>query len=122
MVETDYVNFAGSFSPISLAANDKTVLYLGDDNTLYYPNADMTVGSCRAVFLLNDLSTDDPVSGARAFVLNFGEESTDIVSISKVSGKEGVVFGWFTLDGRRLSSKPTEKGVYINNGHKVVIK
>lgn len=29
---------------------------------------------------------------------------------------------WFTLDGRRLDGKPTQKGLYIVNGHKVVIK
>ena len=29
---------------------------------------------------------------------------------------------WYTLDGVRLSAKPTKKGIYINNGKKVVIK
>ena len=29
---------------------------------------------------------------------------------------------WFTLDGRRLSNKPTTKGLYIHNGRKVLIK
>ena len=29
---------------------------------------------------------------------------------------------WYTLDGVRLSGKPTQKGLYINNGRKVVIK
>ncbi len=53
---------------------------------------------------------------------SYGYADRVVVSISKVSGKEDAVFGWFTLDGRRLSSKPTAKGIYINNGHKVVIK
>lgn len=30
--------------------------------------------------------------------------------------------GWFTLDGVRLSGKPTEKGIYIHNGRKVLVK
>ena len=29
---------------------------------------------------------------------------------------------WYTLDGRRLNGRPTNKGIYINNGRKVVIK
>lgn len=29
---------------------------------------------------------------------------------------------WFTIDGRMLSGKPTKKGIYINNGRKVIIK
>ena len=29
---------------------------------------------------------------------------------------------WYSLDGRRLQGKPAKKGLYINNGRKVVIK
>ena len=29
---------------------------------------------------------------------------------------------WYSLDGRKLSGKPTKKGLYINGGKKVVIK
>lgn len=29
---------------------------------------------------------------------------------------------WYTLDGRMLHGKPTTKGIYINQGRKVVIK
>ena len=29
---------------------------------------------------------------------------------------------WYTLSGVELPQKPTEKGIYIFNGHKVVIK
>ena len=29
---------------------------------------------------------------------------------------------WYTLDGRKLDERPTKKGVYINNGKKVVVK
>ena len=30
--------------------------------------------------------------------------------------------GYYTLDGRKLSGKPTQRGIYIVNGKKVVIK
>jgi hypothetical protein len=30
--------------------------------------------------------------------------------------------GWYTVNGIKLQSAPTEKGVYINNGKKVVVK
>ena len=30
--------------------------------------------------------------------------------------------GWYTIDGRRLAGKPTQSGIYINNGQKVLIK
>ena len=30
--------------------------------------------------------------------------------------------GWYSIDGRKLNGKPAKKGIYINNGNKVVIK
>jgi hypothetical protein len=36
-----------------------------------------------------------------------------------VNGQSGY---FYTLDGRRMDGRPTKKGVYINNGMKVVIK
>jgi hypothetical protein len=27
---------------------------------------------------------------------------------------------WYDLNGRRLQQKPTQKGVYLNNGRKVI--
>ena len=30
-------------------------------------------------------------------------------------------FGWYTLEGYKLSGRPTKKGVYIYNGKKYVI-
>jgi hypothetical protein len=29
---------------------------------------------------------------------------------------------WYSLSGARLSGKPTTKGVYIHQGHKVMVK
>jgi hypothetical protein len=30
--------------------------------------------------------------------------------------------GWYTINGMKLNAAPTEKGIYINNGKKVIIK
>ena len=46
--------------------------------------------------------------------------TNSIVSIS--SEKSDGADTWHTIDGRTLNSKPTVKGIYINNGKKVVIK
>ena len=119
-VTTDYVTFTGFFSPVSFEANDKTVLYLGAGNKLYYPSAAKTVNACRAVFALNGLTADEKAK-ARAFVLNFGDESTGITTTNDTNdtNSDGA---WFTLDGRKLSQKPSQHGIYIKNGKKVVIK
>jgi len=119
--ESACAEFVGSFSPVNLKANDRSVLYLGADNKLYYPSSDMTVGSCRALFQLNGITAGDLSTQARAFVLNFGEdEATGVREVKEV--REVKDNSWYTLDGRRLTGKPTTKGLYINNGRKVVIK
>jgi hypothetical protein len=129
-VTTDYVNFVGSFSPVSLTGGDKSVLYLGADNKLYYPSADKTVNSCRAVFRLKGIEAGDLSQQARRFVLNFGdgEETTGISSLTPNPSPKGEG-SWYDLQGRRISvpsatSVPSvlPKGVYINNGKKIIIK
>jgi hypothetical protein len=54
-------------------------------------------------------------------VLSIGDDGT--TGIQQIeNGLNLEKNGWYTLDGRRLESAPTRKGLYINNGKKVVIK
>ena len=48
----------------------------------------------------------------------------EVTSIGEIDTKTGdVTFdGWYTIDGVRLSGKPSKSGLYINNGRKVIIK
>ena len=114
------VTFKGTYSPVDFTPN-RSILYLGAENKLYYPNADMTLGACRAYFQLNDGIE------ANAFSLNFDDdgdngETTGIVEMSDVRGM--MSDAWYTLDGRKIANghKLTAKGLYIQNGKKVVIK
>ena len=51
------------------------------------------------------------------------DDPTAISERIKVKGEESAAAtGWYTLQGRLLSGKPTEKGIYINNGCKIVIR
>ena len=43
----------------------------------------------------------------------------DVRSLMSDGRGEGA---WYDLNGRKLQHKPTQKGVYLNNGHKVVIR
>ena len=45
--------------------------------------------------------------------------TTDIQSVD--NGQWTMDHSWYTLDGRKLSEKPTQKGIYIFNGKKVMI-
>ena len=60
---------------------------------------------------------------ARIFVEDF-ENGTTVIKELGVDGtnKAYALDGWYTLNGVKLQGAPTEKGIYINNGKKVVIK
>ena len=58
-------------------------------------------------------------SSANAVGIIFDDETNGIESISSMGHANG---DWFTIDGRRLNSRPAQKGVYILNGNKIVIK
>ena len=53
-------------------------------------------------------------------VIDDDEETTGIASMA--DGIDNMSDEWYTLDGRKLNSKPTTKGLYIVNGKKVMIK
>ena len=54
-------------------------------------------------------------------VLSIGTETTSLSPVPSPS-REGSSQRWYTLDGRKLNGKPTQKGIYVNGGRKVVIK
>ncbi len=58
-------------------------------------------------------------AGARAFIGLPGGEETGIITVQSQLVNDGA---WYDLNGRRLSMKPILKGVYVNNGNKVVIR
>lgn len=123
------VTFFGTYKKIDYTADNRAVLFLGANNTLYYPQSGATIGAQRGYFQLSGLTAGDvadPESPIRAFTLDFGDgdNTTGIITVSTDS-KDSSDFkpdGWYSLDGRRLNDKPTARGIYINNGKKVVIK
>ena len=112
----------GTYSPVGVTADDKSILFLGDANTLYYSTVDRQIRSCRAYFSVPYYINGHAGAKARAFALSFdGEETTGIPEVSANSNevKDDV---WYSLDGVRLSGKPTQRGMYINKGKKILVK
>ena len=111
--------FVGTYSPVAWPEENRSILFLGEKNTLYYPQAGAHVNAFRAYFELSN------ANGVREFVMNFDEESSEATIISPAEIKEikeRADDAWYTLDGRKLDSKPTQKGLYLHGGRKVVIK
>jgi hypothetical protein len=111
--------FVGTYDYMTFGATNTSILFLGEDNTLYYPQSGASIGAFRAYFML-----DDP-NGVRAFRLNFGDDSeTQGIMTTDYTDKAGA---WFDLQGRRVSesgirNSGLKHGLYIHNGRKVVIK
>ena len=115
------VQMVGTYSPVSVTADDKSILFLGDANTLYYSTVDRQIRSCRAYFSVPYINGHAGAK-ARAFALSFdGEDTTGILEVS-ANSNEVKDDAWYSLDGVRLSGKPTQRGMYINKGKKIVVK
>ena len=114
------VQFIGTYNSTPLAKNDQSNLYLGADNQLYYPNVDgFSIGAFRAYFHI-DLESQTAPSH---IVINFGEDDVALGVTTPLSSRRGVTGeAWYSLDGRQLQGEPTQRGIYIYKGKKVVIK
>ena len=108
----DFIPTLGKTTIDGVAADD--VLFVAAGNTLKNPGTIPTdMKGFRAYFLLKNVPTE-----ARGFALNLGDESTGIESLTASPMGEGSIY---TLDGRRIG-KAAQKGVYIQNGKKVIIR
>ncbi len=130
------VTFTGTYGPALLPGNVRTNLYMGANNTLYYPNVNsFYVNACRAYFQL----APGVAPEVKAFVIEFDEDdqTTSVNEELRVKNAEGVASGtrersgneefataaeWFDMQGRRLSGKPARSGICIVNGKKVIVR
>ena len=82
-------------------------------------NAEGTLPAGKVYLDLRD--TPNPTPAPRLYIVGGDNNTTEI---EDVRYKEENVQNerWFTLDGRMLQGKPTQKGLYIKNGSKIVIR
>ncbi len=110
------VTFIGNYSPVTLDAGDKSSLYLGAENKLYWPSVERPINAFRAYFQLDGITAD-----VRAFVMNLGDDNEATgISLTRQEGEK--TDAWYTLDGLRMASKPAKKGMYIYKAKRIVIK
>ena len=112
------VDFIPTLGATTIEGSDtKAVLFLAANNTLLNPSAlPANMKGFRAYFQLKG----ETASLARAFSIDFGDGETTGISLTPAPSPKGEG-SIYTLDGRRIS-KATQKGVYIQNGKKVIIK
>ena len=121
------VTFVGQYSPFSIVESGATgenqgnlneIIMLSTGNKLGYSKNPRTLRSFRAHF---EVPTNGGAPAARSFVINFDDGETTGISLTPDPSPRGEGSKYYTLDGRKLSGKPTKKGMYIHNGKKVVL-
>jgi hypothetical protein len=69
---------------------------------------------------MNRAAADEPLPETISVrLINANGEVNAIGTLHTETG-EVTLDGWYTLDGTRLSGQPTRKGIYVNNGKKVI--
>ena len=105
--------FLGTTEPKEVAAN--SVLTLGHHNDTgeigFWRYTGTEVPANRAYLA-------DVPAEVKGLVIDF-EDGADGIMAPKV---EQARTGWYDLNGRKLYGKPTQRGIYINNGNKTVVK
>jgi hypothetical protein len=93
------------------SGSDYYVLSYMDSKLSFYKYSGMTLGANKAFFKI-------PANSSREFLDILGEVTGVDGRCKMEDGRSDV---YYDLNGRRVMN-PTKKGVYINNGRKVVIK
>ena len=127
-------SFQGNYEPFSIVAAGASgenegllseTIFLGANSTIGYAESERTLHCFRAHFNI-------PASGSasqpvKAYQINFGDSQT--TGILSIHNSEFIIHNsltdeeaWYSLDGRRLSDRPRQKGVYIHGGKKVLVK
>ena len=97
------------------------VLRRGEDNHMAWYKATDLAGN--AIVRTNgylQFPSAEAANGARIFVEDPNGGTTDITGVVTVNNAG--VQGWYNMNGVKMQNAPVEKGVYIKDGKKVVIK
>ena len=100
-------------------ASQKTNFVLS--NGAFHPTSGGTLGANKAY--LQILTTEwNAIKGSTSRLELCFDDETALSEELRVKSEEfATATGWYSLDGRKLSDEPTQKGIYIHNGKKVVL-
>lgn len=107
---------------VETTEGDKTNFILSQQKGViaWYPLAAkyaLKAHSAYLQLLTNDVFTND---GTRAISMEFEDGvTTGFIQIATGEAEDG---DWYGIDGIKFNQKPTQRGVYINNGRKVIVK
>lgn len=112
---TTYVDFEPTLGKKTITLIPEDVLMMTTEGKLVHPSNLGDIKGYRGYFVLHEAA-----SQARAFVINFGDGETTEIDATLVNS-EIVNSDVYDLQGRKVT-QPTNKGIYIQSGRKVIIK
>lgn len=118
------VQFKGIYAPEMLIGGTTANLYVGTNDKVLMPTDDHQVDAFSGYFLV-DLGNGLGKPGenrVKRIKLNIADEET-VVKVISITVPEGLKDGvWYDLQGRKYTAKPTQHGIYIRDGKKILIK
>ena len=95
---------------------DEYALTLGynQGNLGFFVYKGETIGANKAFLVTSDFE-----NFSKGFYISDFEEFTDIQTVESECTETG---NWYSLQGVRLNARPTQRGIYLNNGKKVIVK
>ena len=113
---TTYVNFVPTLGKTIVTGDAEDILILTTAGKLVHPTAVGDMKDFRGYFVMHEAA-----AGAREFVIDFGDDEISRIQLIENTNRTNDT-NVYDLQGRKLDGKPTQKGVYIQNGKKRVIK
>ena len=118
--------FVGTYDTKSVSKDDNGLIYfLGlDNNWKKVGTTSSTVWNVKPFAAYIQLTAAAGARGATFYMEELDGSTTAIRGVDIDSENTSVknVEGWYTINGVKLDAAPTQKGIYINNGKKVVVK
>ena len=117
------VQFVGSYKG-KIDGFRSNMYYFSSNAALndYYQGSDTNTTYLRPLGAYFVDNSADAGSKSRGIIIEEADGSTTAISAITVDGAFVEADGWYTTNGVKLQGVPTEKGVYIRNGKKIVIK
>ena len=113
--------FVGTVKQASVAGPTWTI-YPNEETGAIQLNPHKTATTIKAfTAYLTTIDGTNPINAPQVFIEE-PDGSTTAISTINAEGVAMKADGWYTVNGVKLQGMPTEKGVYINNGKKVVLK
>lgn len=119
--ENEY-DFYGTYDVKSPTLDDP-FYYVNINGDLSWGNdgSKVKVGAFRWIIRVKPKELDEDDYYVRGIVFS-EEDGNEATGINSIDNAQLAIDNYYDMNGRKLDKKPTQKGVYINNGRKIIIK